>query len=72
MNFQCDYITGRCDICGEDNTLVRWKNIYLIGSEGINICNCCERELLEYLRKKRSSFFLLKKQERIKNVKKVQ
>jgi hypothetical protein len=60
-----EYKPERCNICGEDKD-VRWKNLYLIGSEGIYICHPCEMDLLEYLRKK-SREFQRAKIERIKN-----
>jgi len=60
-----EYRPGRCNICLEDKD-VRWKNIYLIGSEGIDICHPCEMDLLKYLQDK-SRDFQRAKIARIKN-----
>lgn len=50
-----DHYDGICTICGEE-TEVRHKNIWLIGSEGIDMCMPCERDMLHYLSAKRSKF----------------
>jgi len=62
-----EYVPGRCNICGEDKD-VRWKNLYLIGSEGIDICHPCEMDLLRYLENKSRDFHRAKI-ERIKRSK---
>lgn len=67
MSDRYEYELGRCNICHEDKE-VRWKNLYLIGSEGINICHPCEMDLLAYLRKKSNEFAIAKK-EKIKKSK---
>lgn len=64
MTDRYEYRPGRCNICGEEKD-VRWKNLYLIGSEGIDICHPCEMDLLAYLRNKSREFSMAKK-ERIK------
>lgn len=50
-----EYEDGRCTICHKDNP-VRWRNIYLIGSEGIWLCWPCEKDLLKYLGDKSREF----------------
>ena len=62
------YEDGRCTVCGNE-TKVRWKNIYLIGSEGTDMCESCERDMLRYLRDK-SRFFAMERKEKYKAKKK--
>lgn len=62
MTDRCEYVKGQCTICRAE-TDVRWKNIYLIGSEGISICNSCERGLLEFLQNLSRKFALARKEE---------
>lgn len=59
-----EYFHGICTICGSEDD-VRYKNIFLIGSEGIDICWTCEKDLLEYLDERRRSF-TFKKLKRLK------
>lgn len=59
-----EYVDGRCTVCGFSKP-VRWKNLYLIGSEGIDICIECERDLLAHLRS-RSTQFAQSRKTRIK------
>jgi len=59
-----DHYDGKCLICGEI-TKVRHKNIWLIGSEGTDMCMPCERDLLKFLRA-RQRFFIQKKIEKLK------
>lgn len=56
------YNQGRCTICGEIGS-VRHKNIYLIGSEGTDMCESCERDLLKYLRDRMREFTMKRKRE---------
>ena len=44
-----DHELGRCYACGED-TEVRWKNLYTIGSEGTWLCMPCELKVVKFLR----------------------
>ena len=45
-----DHEPGRCHCCHE-NTMVRWKNIYHMGSEGLVICMPCEMEIVNLVRR---------------------
>lgn len=56
-----DYTKGQCTICRAE-TDVRWKNIYLIGSEGISICIDCEKKLLGFLENLSRKFALARKE----------
>ena len=44
-----DHEPGRCYACGQD-TEVRWKNLYTIGSEGTWLCMACEIKVVKLLR----------------------
>ena len=59
-----EHYDGICGICHREKK-VRWKNIYLVGSEGLDMCMDCERDMLRYLRN-RSHEFLIKKKEAFK------
>lgn len=59
-----EYFEGKCLICGHEGE-VRHKNIWLIGSEGTDMCWPCEKHMLEYLRE-RQRHFLRKKVAEIK------
>jgi hypothetical protein len=64
----CDsykYFKGRCNICGKD-TNVRNKNIWLIGSEGTDMCWSCEKEMINFLEERKRFFLRLKIKERKK------
>lgn len=41
---------GRCYVCGE-RTQIRNIDIYVIGSEGLNICHEDEMKMVEWLQK---------------------
>ncbi len=56
-----DHRPGRCTICHEDKP-VRHKNIYIIGSEGTDICMDCEKELLRFLEGRRRHHALRRKE----------
>jgi exo-beta-1,3-glucanase (GH17 family) len=46
-----------CMICGQkenNNITVRNIDLYIIGSEGLNICHECEMRLVQYIRDMRS------------------
>ena len=43
-----DYFEGKCHIC-RNETQCRWKNIYHMGSEGLDICWNCEKQLLDFI-----------------------
>ena len=55
-----DHEDGRCYACGED-TLVRWKNLYTIGSEGTWLCMPCEMIVVDLLRSLSRKVMLAKK-----------
>ena len=38
---------GRCTLCFQE-TDVRWKNLYTIGSEGTWMCLPCEKKILRF------------------------
>lgn len=40
---------GQCHCCKE-TTQVRWKNIYHMGSEGLDICMSCELKVVNFVR----------------------
>jgi hypothetical protein len=44
-----DHEPGRCGACHED-TQVRWKNLYTIGSEGTWLCMPCEMRVVNLIR----------------------
>ncbi len=46
-----DHYDGRCYACRQE-TKVRWKNLYTIGSEGTDLCLPCELEIVNFLRSK--------------------
>ena len=46
-----DHYDGRCYACRQE-TKVRWKNLYTIGSEGTDLCLPCELEVVNFLRDK--------------------
>ena len=48
MKDQYGYSDGCCLICHEE-TKVRWKNLYVIGSEGINVCHTCEMKIIRFI-----------------------
>lgn len=54
-----DYFDGECSICHKDGK-VRHKNIWLIGSEGIDICWPCEKALLRFLEDRKRKYTLEK------------
>ena len=39
---------GHCHICRQ-NTMVRWKNIYWIGSEALTVCQPCENKIVNFV-----------------------
>ena len=44
-----DHEPGRCHCCREE-TEVRWKNIYHMGSEGLWVCMPCELKIVNFVR----------------------
>jgi hypothetical protein len=54
-----EYYQGRCDICGKD-TEVRHKNIWLIGSEGTDMCWDCEKAMIDFLNNRKRAFTVIK------------
>lgn len=70
MTDHFEYTDGRCTVCHED-TKVRWKNLYVIGSEGLYTCHPCEMEIVRFIEKQmrdkhmaRKKAFLEKKAKR--------
>jgi len=45
-----DHEPGRCHCCHED-TQIRWKNIYHMGSEGLWVCMPCELMIVNFVRR---------------------
>lgn len=45
-----DHEQGKCHCCGEE-TMVRWKNIFHMGSEGLWVCQPCENKIVAFVRK---------------------
>jgi len=43
------YFNGKCSMCGNVKN-IRFKNLYVTGSEGINICIACEIQILDFVR----------------------
>jgi len=43
------YQSGTCRVCGAYG-MVRHKNLYVSGSEGLWICIDCEKDILNYVR----------------------
>ncbi len=52
-----EYERGNCHCCLK-TTDVRWKNIYHAGSEGLLVCELCERKLLNFVRNLRKDAYL--------------
>ena len=50
-----EYFEGRCSICGFEGD-VRHKNIWLIGSEGTDMCWPCEKAMLNFLNERKAKF----------------
>lgn len=44
-----EYEDGCCTTCHEEGK-VRWKNLWVIGSEGIWVCHKCEMKLVRFVR----------------------
>ena len=59
-----EYFEGKCSICGFEGD-VRHKNIWLIGSEGTDMCWPCEKDMLNYLNN-RKRYFIHKHLEELK------
>lgn len=54
MSTSTDSRTGYCMICLADSEPVRHINLYVIGSEGLDVCHHCEMQLVEHVRGLRS------------------
>lgn len=64
-SFQADsYFEGQCGCC-QIKGQVRYKNLYATGSEGIYLCNDCERALLHVLNEMKFRAIKMKKQLRM-------
>ena len=50
-----EYFEGQCSICGYKG-VVRHKNIWLIGSEGTDMCWSCEKAMLDFLNERKAEF----------------
>jgi len=48
-DFRNRHRPGRCMICHR-NTNIRYKNLFVIGSEGLDVCWPCEKKILECVR----------------------
>jgi hypothetical protein len=59
-----EYFKGQCNICKKD-TDVRHKNIWLIGSEGTDMCWSCEKDMINFL-EQRKRYFLHEKLKKLK------
>jgi len=44
-----DHEKGQCHCCHEE-TMVRWKNLYHMGSEGLWVCMPCEMKIINFVR----------------------
>ena len=44
-----DHEKGQCHCCHQE-TMVRWKNIYHMGSEGLWVCMPCEMKIVNLVR----------------------
>ena len=44
-----EYEPGCCTTCRKE-TEVRWKNLYVIGSEGVWLCIKCEMKVVHFVR----------------------
>lgn len=44
-----DHKKGTCHMCLQE-TMIRWKNIYHMGSEGLDICQPCENKIVKFVR----------------------
>jgi len=55
-------VTGSCHICINVG-LIRYVNIYHMGSDGLDICWECERKLLQYLSQEKLKFQQMKTNE---------
>lgn len=62
-----DHEPGRCGACHED-TEVRWKNLYTIGSEGTWLCMPCEMIVVNLIGSL-SQCAMKKKKQRLLNAK---
>lgn len=59
-----EYFEGKCSICGFEGD-VRHKNIWLVGSEGTDMCWPCEKAMLKFLNDRKAKF-IHEKLERMK------
>ena len=65
-----DWMEGVCRVCfnleeGKE-TKVRNKNLYITGSEGLDICWNCEKKVLEFIKSRKIYYqIILKKQRKI-------
>ena len=56
-----DHEKGYCHCCHRD-TMVRWKNIYHMGSEGLWICQPCENKVVAFVSELSRDAYLAKKE----------
>lgn len=56
---------GTCMMCLKDKE-VRNIPLYIIGSEGLDICHDCEMDVVRYIRKRRTSSARVRKAEFLK------
>lgn len=55
-----------CSICGS-NEPTRNIDLYVFGSEGIDLCHTCEMKMVEMARQMRSEYLQQKKRDVIQN-----
>ena len=70
-----DYENGTCKVCFNieegAGTKIRTKNLYITGSEGLDICWTCEKKVLEFIRSRKLYYqIILKKQRKLKAIEK--
>jgi len=41
---------GQCSMCYQQDVMVRYINLYITGSEGIELCHPCEMVVVEFIR----------------------
>ena len=63
-----EYYPGKCTICGKETDVRHKCDLWLIGSEGTDMCWPCEKEMLVFLRE-RSHYHIQKRKEEFKNAK---
>lgn len=60
-----EFYNGRCWMCNED-TKVRYKNLFIIGSEGTDLCWPCEKKVHQLIQEYRRAVHIKKRDEILK------